>query len=717
MHDISFESRTPTHYTAVIDGVAIEFSTAMNKISFGDCAALSEYVDCVEQHLANGLPLAPLSKQINGVNMLRLLEELFRNETIEYWLRCAAQNLAISTVKAFNNYFGFRHNATRYPSEFGAELVKLAVHNRRMIFSEEKRKVAESVLERKRISRRDQSLQNIVSKIDKNLFVNSKWIVEQYAYSMNVVLYRINGCQFSFCLTNHPALNSAKNVSKILSDLDDAFSSVDSSKIRAVIKAIGGKAAFQLMEAFFCDEAKQFFQSDFSEYVISRRVRPAPTVYMKTYFGGSCGQGHPYNMELLDTLEGCIPRLEKKLIDSSYDEIHKKTNEWKLFYYSRNQLKMNTLHFPESASIRDELQQYFIYLYNHLSASKEEPASLLNLYNISICTVIGKANRPIASVLELSAWDYRNIVLALSKEVSLQSVRKMMFHMRSLLQYLAPGLVETLLPLSIIPSLVLNPNKPVSMSVIKKIAARQSELPVYIWLAFQMFALTGARTGSVLDLVVDDLIEIDGEWSVRIYYGKAADWKEKSCTPSFVTHRLPHKFAQDLLQYIEDTAPLRDLITTNYIFVYTSSMFRQQTLRKPKILTSNAFSDALKKLCIQNEIYNEDGSVPNLSVQGIRAEVGRALFAKGASPETVAAKLGNTAPVAKRHYDSMYPADEASMRRELYAQTTDMSIDPTGTDAIFPFAKNDPMYGSCKKPGVCMNANNCRECTERILKK
>ena len=74
-----------------------------------------------------------------------------------------------------------------YPSEFGAELVKLAVHNRRMIFSEEKRKVAESVLERKRISRRDQSLQNIVSKIDKNLFVNSKWIMS----SMNICLANI----------------------------------------------------------------------------------------------------------------------------------------------------------------------------------------------------------------------------------------------------------------------------------------------------------------------------------------------------------------------------------------------------------------------------------------------------------------------------------------------------------------------------------------------
>lgn len=717
MHDISFESKTQTHYTVAIDGATIEFSTAMNKIAYGDYVALSEYVDRIEEQLACGLPFASLSKQVNGVNMLRMLEKLFSTETIESWLRYASGNLSISTVEAFKAFFGIRHNATRYPSEFGAKLVKLAVHDRRIIFSEEKRKVAESALERKRISKRDRSLHNIVSTIDKDLYVANKWVVERYAYSMNVVLYRINGYQFSFCLTNHPALNSAKKVFEMLSDLDDAFNSVDSSKIRSIIKAIGGKAAFQIMEAFFCDEATRFFRSDFESFVISKRERPKPCSFMKFYFGGSCGLDHPYYVELLDTLEGCIPRIEKKLIDSSYDEIHKKTNEWKLFYYSRNQLKMNTLRFPESASVRDEIQQYLIYLYNQLSASREEPASLLNKYNGDFCAVIGKANRPIASVLELSIWDYRNIVLELSKEVSLQTVRRKMFNMRNLLQYLAPGLVETVLPLSIIPSPVLNPNKPMSISVIEKIAAHQSELPEHVWLAFQMFALTGARAGSVFNLVVDDLVETDGDWSVRIYYGKATARKEKSGAPSFVTHHLPNEFAQDLLRYIEDTASLRDLIPTKYIFVYTSSMFRQQTLRKPKVLNSDSFSDAIRKLCKKNKIYNEDGSVPNLTVQGIRAEVGRALFAKGASPETVAAKLGNTAPVAKRHYDSMYPVDEAAMRRELYAQTIDKTIDSTDTGGNIPFADNSPMYGSCNKPGVCMNPNDCQVCTEQILKK
>lgn len=60
MHVVSFETQTPTHYIAVIDGVSIEFSRAMNKIPYGDCDMLLEYVNELEQYLDTGKILAPL---------------------------------------------------------------------------------------------------------------------------------------------------------------------------------------------------------------------------------------------------------------------------------------------------------------------------------------------------------------------------------------------------------------------------------------------------------------------------------------------------------------------------------------------------------------------------------------------------------------------------------------------------------------------------------
>lgn len=713
MHDISFESRTPTHYTAVIDGVAIEFSTAMNKISFGDCAALSEYVNCIEQHLANGLPLAPLSKQINGVNMLRLLNSLFREQIIQEWILFISADMSIPTKKAFENYFGFTHNKTLYPFEFGSILYDMSVKQHNNM----KEKAQKDAEEEKRICRRDRTLQNIASEIEKDHAVSCSWVVARSQISRNVVLYRINGHQFTFCLTNHSFLNSAKNVAEVLGSLEEAFHSKNCSAIRQIIKSIGGKAAFQIMGTLFNNEAKQFFQFDFSEYVIAKRTKPAPYAYLKTYFGGSCGSGDLFYLELLAILEDSIPELEQRLIQSSVEEMSSKSDEWRLFYYSRSIFGMCLIKLPVSNPLCKEIREYLVYKYNQLTNSGIEPVPILYEINRSISNIIEVVGRPIVSALDLSVWDFRSAIASMSKKVKVATIRVDLFRTRSFITYLNPDFAEKTIPLSIIPVQVLNPNEPLSPSVILNIAEHYAELPTYVWLAFQVFAWTGARAGSVFDLTVDDLVRTDDGWVLHIYYGKAAARNYQSGTPSYRPLLIPDHLAQSIFKYISETEHLRRSFSKQYIFVYDSPWFRQGSSRKPRVLSPSNLAIVIRNLCATHSIFNDDGTLPNVSTQGIRAEVGRALFAKGASPEAVASVLGNTAPVAKRHYDKMYPADEAAMRRELYAQTTDTAIDPTGIDEIFPFAKNDPMYGSCKKPGACMIANDCRTCPEQIIKK
>ena len=220
---------------------------------------------------------------MNGVNMLRLLNGVFREQTIQEWIRFTGENISIPTVKAFKNYFGFSHNKTHYPFEFGSELFDLSIKQHNAM----KEKSHHDAVEEKRICKRDQTLQNIVSEFEKDQAISSSWVVERHLLSRNVVLYRINGLQFRFCLTNHSVLNSAKNVAEILISLEEAFDSKNRSAIKHIIKSIGGKAAFQIMGGLFCDQAKHFFLSDFSEHVISERIKPPTNIYMKSYFGGS----------------------------------------------------------------------------------------------------------------------------------------------------------------------------------------------------------------------------------------------------------------------------------------------------------------------------------------------------------------------------------------------------------------------------------------------
>ena len=102
MHSITFTNIKNTSYIAIIDGTPVEFSRAMNKIKYGDCDALSEYVDSIEQFLAQGLPLAPLSSRMNGVNMLRLLNGLFREQTIREWLHFISSDITIPSWKSLS---------------------------------------------------------------------------------------------------------------------------------------------------------------------------------------------------------------------------------------------------------------------------------------------------------------------------------------------------------------------------------------------------------------------------------------------------------------------------------------------------------------------------------------------------------------------------------------------------------------------------------------
>ena len=711
-HTISFISQTQSHYSISIDGTVIEFSRAMNKIPYGDCDAFATYVDNIEQCLLNGQPFSQLKRQMNGVNMLRLLASIFREQTVQAWMNFVVKNISLPTKDAFVAYFGFKHNKKVFPSEFGSELFEMSLQYHKAAEAKAKADAEEE----RRICKRNRTLLNIVSEIEKTQSVSFYWVVEKRSVSGNVVSYIINGHDFSFCLSDHSLLNSAKTVAEILISLEEAFNSKNRSAIKHIIKSIGGKAAFQIMSGFFCDQAKRFFQSDFSEHVISERIKPTTNVYMKAYFGGSCGLRDPFYLELLGMLEENIPSLEQRLVETSAAEMSSKHDEWRIFYYKRSVLSMCSIRFPDINPLGEEIRQYLLHIYNQLSYLENDSAPILFEINRSIRNIINAVDRPISSVLELSVWDYRNAIVSMSKTVKTATIRSDIFHMRGFIAYLDPDIVEKAIPLSIIPSREINPNQPLSTSVILKIAEYHSELSTCVWLAFQMFALTGSRAGSMFNLTVDDLVEIDGTWIVRIYYGKAAARKAKSNTPSFVTHRLPNEFAQELLRYIDETSLLRESFSPKYVFVYTSSTFRQQSLRKPKVLTSHAFCTEIKKLCTKYGIYNDDGSVPNPTAQGIRAEVGRALFAKGASPETVAGKLGNTAYVAKRHYDSMYPADEAAMRRDLYSKTVDAAIDSSEAEE-YPFAKNDPMYGSCKSSDICRHGNDCRTCSERIQKR
>ena len=718
MHSILFINVSDTSYTVVIDGAMIMFSRAMNKIKYGDCEALSEYVDAVERIIKAGEVLAPLSITMNGVNMLRLLKALYKEKTEAAWLAYVSQDPAKRVRQAYYEFFGYLHNSTVHAGEYGTELTRKAIAVRQSILADELAKKKEKLEADHRYYRRNKAIGSLVGQIDKELSASKDWIVERRGLFNNVVSYTVNKYPFDMCLSGHTALDSAKNVANLLADLQDAFALCDSKKVHYVIDQFGGKVAFQLLDVFFHDEAKSFFADDFRKTIIAKRDAPKPNSYLKLYFGGSCGHSQLYHIELLKTLESQIPTLEKYLIRSSRDEMRSESRDWRVFYYERSRLRQCTIRFPDRQPLQKEMKQFYTYLYNLYSTSErnENAFSHICAYNSGLLKMIESDGFDhLSSARDFTLWDFKNYIAIMVKErESVQTIRRDLFRIKRFLSFVDSVAAEKCLPLSIFPSPAVNPRRPIDSSIINRVAEYKDELPEYIWLAFQVFTITGARAGSVFELAVNDLIKLNDKWVVHMYYEKAAERKAEVGVPSYVTHELPEALARSLLAYIQKTESLRALLPRQYVFVYESPRFRADSARMPHVLDSGRFSDALRNLCINRCIYDSDGTIPAWSGQSIRAEVGRSLFSKGASPETVAAKLGNTPSVAKMHYDSMYPADEANMRRALYEQTLEVTVTQASCPAI---SKITPMYGSCDTDKECHNKNDCRNCSQRIEKR
>ena len=713
MHSITFTNIKNTSYIAIIDGTPVEFSRAMNKTKYGDCDALSEYVDSIEQFLAQGLPLAPLSSRMNGVNMLRLLNGHFREQTIREWLHFISSDITIPTRTAFINYFGFEHNKTVFPCEFGQKLYDMSVQEHKII--KEKKKNDEAAL--KRYSERARALYKIVSQIENEVSLTREWVVKKQHISNNITSYQINGQEISFCLSGHADLCSAKIIADYLLSLEKAFSVGNSNQIRGIIKKFGSKAAFQILDCFFHDEATHFFQSEFVSDVLYERKKPTPCSFLKSFFGGRCDSEDTHYLELINILEAQIPALEDILITSSPYEMSKRSSKWVLFYHKQTSLRKCTINFPNRHPLQEEMTQLNLYLYNNYSSSAGDVFQRIQEHNCAFLKLLKiKGTQSISSALDLTSWDIRDYTASTTAidGLALTTVRRDLFCIRSFLYYLDPQVAEKILPLSIIPSQMPNVTRPIDASVIEKIAEHRSELPEYIWLAFQVFAETGARAGSVFALTTENLIALDGHCVVRMYYKKASGKKAESGTPSYVIHSISDGLAESLQAYIRNTEIQRALLKRNYIFVYQCETFRTNSKRMPSVLTSSTFSHHLQKLCREHCIYDREGQLPAWSARSIRAEVGRSLFSRGASPETVAAKLGNTPAVAKMHYDSMYPADEANLRRALYEQTLEATVTQTRCPSV---SKLTPMYGSCEADRECHNKNDCRNCSPRIEKR
>lgn len=723
MRDIRYLKSTGNAYTLEIDGKCVVLNTAMNKIRYGDIEGMNDYLDRLEAKLASGEPLAELRPIITGTNMLRILGTLYREQTLKNW-KAVLENCPERSGKAsFESYFGYVHNLPNCPSEFAEELYSMAYDRRSNYIKEMRAKKIEvekaGDIRKAKLDRAAGYASRVAALERQNRAMSNNWYVERRRIDGNVVVYAINGTEVEICLVGRLDFNYAFNVIAFLDDMDSALKKKDLRAMIGLIKKSGGKAALDIMGKFFHDRSLKFFTSEQERLVHNDRLYPEPSKLLKKFFGGSHLTQQALGQELLDVLEASIPEHEKYLIESSNNELFSDKLVWRLFYYNFNHLNHVEIIFPENTLLREQMQKYCRKVAEPYISAQKPYVHQLRSINIAIIRLLTYVdNKSFTSILDLSYWDFASMTsMMLQNGYSITTIKKDLILIKCFIRFLDPAKADKIIPAKLIPSPMLNPTEPLDPIVFSKVKMYKDEIPEYLWLAFRVFEETAGRSTSIFNLTVDCLIRVGDHWALKLYNYKEEEINARSGIPNIVLQQISADLGNGLDGYIEKTKDLRQQISDNHIFIYESNTFREGSKRRPMVLTPNAFNDFFSRFCVEKNITNSEGVVQAPTARNIRAEVGRSMFANGATADAVSRKLNNTAPIAALHYDSAYPADEAKKRRDLYAETLDHKFGVAEPDESNIITLNTPMYGRCENTEKCGNCNNCQNCDKRTIEK
>lgn len=725
MHDIRYIGIVNCRCLVEVDGVQIALASNTLQIPIRDVNSLNAFLENLEDRLSSGDSFAGLCGVLGGTNMLRILEALYREQTISNWISALAQDPLRPGTSIFRVFFGYIHNCTNTPSPFASELYAIAKAHRKAYIDKETmlKKQAQAEAEAKIIdSCRSIDFVNKVSAIERqNRALVAGWCVERRNIISNVVTYNVNHCEIKICLSRRPEFGDACYVASFLSDMQEALEEKDYGLLVTLVKKSGGKAAIEIMGLLFHDLSIQFFIDKVWNRAKSERMSPKLSTILKGVFGGTPISQEPFGAELLDKLESEIPLVEDYLVTSSVQEIYTDKPMWVLFFYKLDRVFSFRVTFPSSQPLRQEIQKYLVHVAEpYIHANKPYAERLTTTAREILQLVESVTNKEIRSIHDLTIWDVRSAIttMILQKQYSVSSVRRILHGTRCFLAYFDPRTAKKVIPSTLIPAQQINPTPPLDPIVFSELKMYKDDLPVYIWLAFRVYEETGGRPTSIVNLTVNDLVCINNRWAVRIYNYKEADRNTLAGVPNTATHWISDDLGNELSKYISDTEELRSQISTPYIFVYKKSNNRSNSNRHPIVLTNATYVFFVRAFCHERQIVNSEGIVQVPTARSIRAEVGRSKFAAGASADAVSRKLGNTSEVAARHYNREYPLDEAMRRRALYAETLDPKL---GVDKA-PKAENivhlnTPMYGRCGSAEDCGNRNDCEKCAERMVER
>ena len=545
--------------------------------------------------------------------------------------------------------------------------------------------------------------------------------------------YIINGKEVVICLSGSAEHVTLENIHSAVLAIRNALSDKDAAQIGPIVSELGGKAVFNIMSTIYAAQTKEFLLAEMQRVYMQNRNIPCTQKIFKSLFHNT-----PSNianaLPFLDAMEEEIGVATKYLIESSANELGSDKPFWALYEKNGAHVRRYSLSFDFGTVLDQEIRDYLRAESKIRVACQAEFARFVHskwCYLKNALDALASMNITLSSVLDLSPTDCMDLqsYFAQKSGLAVKTQRTALGELKLLYEYTAKkrsaGEKSPFAVVYFPKGLASKHNSPVTKEALAEVQKRFSELPKHIQMAFLVSSVTGARGGSLCSLTTDALIEKDGRCIIKVLHKKRAKERTAKNQPTTTLHTVPPTYFKLIVEYAESTQDLREQLDEPYLFVYKSPNKRQDSKRKPKVLSTEDFSIRMRDLLKGLPLFHPDGTPVKVSFSSIRAEVGHAMFANGASADDVARMLGNTPQVAATHYNTMCAKEEA----ELYNQHYNVAF--TGarariekrhneTPVLIPFhtskVSSPVMYGTCESSDTehC-NKNDCNTCHQRIV--
>lgn len=510
----------------------------------------------------------------------------------------------------------------------------------------------------------------------------------------NSQIFVVNGEVVSLCTRQVSEIKTATEVLCAAQALREVIR--NQADLRSYVARWGGSFVFRLLRAVCPEETVDYFRQRVVERA-EERLLADPRKALKEL-------GFPFNDQRLASFCGAIlsameqerVELGLKLAFTNLRAVQASSDNWMLYYNSNLGTHYRRINFweIEHECLRKEATGF---LQAYLRANGDvSPTHVSRYYYLLRSGLNALAYAGVSSINDATITHVRFVksYLDCHRHCSANHISEVLQMLGRMYHWAVPDCAEEDNPFWCVSI----PNKgaflqttvPADSASLKLIAEHAEELPEYVQAGNQLLMLMLSRAGDAFSVRVSDLEVLeDGTSLLRYQSGKN---QRRMC------FHIPATLTERLLAYIRKTESLRERSGSDFILLYEPSGRRDGSECAPRILTYGTYNYYIGKLL---ERY---AAGYGLTTRQIRAEGGRRYHSMGLPSSQVAIALGNTPTVAKRHYRTFSPQDEAEIFHRMYAG----AFTPV-KDEVAETVTPHPMWGSCGN-GTCQERSHCHAC-------